>query len=199
MCPPRAGSVDRLSLRSINSLMAWSSHPRGPEYTMTMLNQLDIHGADLINANPSDMRQVCPYYKEFDEGQKKLFWASFFSVLSKYESSFNPGTQYQEGSGVISRGLLQISNGSIAGYGCHIQHPHHLHSPYKNFECGIKIMARNVRRDNRVASGTGGLSRGGARYWSPLRSSHKRHGDIRRFALRACNSIKRYAYEVPSS
>lgn len=197
LCQPKLGTSDRLSLRSVNSLMAWNSHPRGPEYTLSILNQLDIHGSELIRMKPPDMGQMCPHYSKFDEGKKKLFWASFFSILSNYESSFNPATQYQESNGVISRGLLQMSNGSVGGYGCGLAHPHHLHSPYKNFECAIKIMTRNVRRDNRIASGLGGLSRGGARYWSPLRSSHSKHGALRVRNLRACDSINRYSYVVP--
>jgi hypothetical protein len=133
---------------------------------------------------PEDATTFCPKYTKLSSSQRKEFWAFLISAMTKYESSFKPETQYKEafkdskGNNVISRGLLQISIESANGYGCGFKTVSELHDPYANLSCGIRILNRWMSRDKRIAGKVDGGWRGGARYWSVLRSTNKPYSSI---------------------
>jgi hypothetical protein len=72
---------------------------------------------------------------------------------------------------VVSRGLLQLSfPGDRDNNGCEIPDAESLYDPAINLACGVKILAKYVKRDQRIAGKNGKEWYGGAVYWSTLRS-----------------------------
>ncbi len=173
--PPPTSSVKPL----------WESqNANGKEWTTHVFNQLDSIGSNLLDIDPTDASEFCPRYSQFATSQKKEFWSYLLSAMAKYESSFNPNTTYREafkdakGNQVISRGLLQLSIESSQAYGCGIKDPLELHDPYVNLSCGIRILNRWMGRDERIAGKVDGAWRGGARYWSVLRTTSGSYAKI---------------------
>lgn len=134
-----------------------------------------ILSSELVNLKPGDISDFCPSYPT-DKDARARFWVALISAMAEKESSHKPETQYKEsfkdqhGNYVISRGLLQLSIESARGYKCVLDNAQDLHDPYKNLDCGLKILTRWVSKDGFIARKTSGW-RGGARYWSVLRKS----------------------------
>lgn len=141
------------------------------------MNTLDTLGQDILDVVPADSATFCPNYNKFNYNQRKEFWAFLMSAMVRFESNFKPETSYQEsfkdskGNYVVSRGLLQISIESGNAYGCGFKTSQDLHDPYQNLSCGIRILNRWLGRDGRMAGKVGDSWRGGARYWSVLRTT----------------------------
>lgn len=111
-------------------------------------------------------------------------WVSLMSAMARYESSFNPNTQFREsfnnsrGERVVSTGLMQVSYESVNGYrqadGSRFNvTTQQLLSPKTNLNAAAAILKRWVSVDGSIAGRTGGQDRGGARYWSVLRETGK--------------------------
>lgn len=95
--------------------------------------------------------------------------AQLISIIAKRESNFDPSVKYNETghlSGVVSRGLLQISKDSANGYGCSITDEKQLHDAQVNLSCGVKILSKWARKDKTLI---GQPKLGCARYWSVCR------------------------------
>lgn len=174
--PTPSGSAKPLWEAKASDGKAWTEH---------VMNKLDTLGVAILNGLPSDYATFCPKYKKFTYSQRKEFWTYLISAMVRYESNFNPKTSYQEGfndsSGkpVISRGLLQISIESGNSYGCGFKNSQDLHDPYLNLNCGIRILNRWVgERDLRIAGKVSSSWRGGARYWSVLRTTSGSYSSI---------------------
>lgn len=134
-------------------------------------------GPDLLRVVPSDHSDFMKGdFSKLSTEERIEFWVLLFSAMAQRESNFNTSLTYQEnfrdrhGEYIISRGLLQLSIESSLGYGCPLNSANDLHDPFKNLECSVMIMNRWVQRDERIAGRVGGEWRGGARYWSVLRS-----------------------------
>lgn len=161
-----------------------ASVKNGKEWTAHVLNNLDTLGKDMMNASPTDVATFCPKYSQLSYAQKKDVWTYLMSIMVKNESGFDPNQQFKEsfkdsnGKNVISRGLFQISIESSQGYSCGIKKAQELHDPYVNLSCGIRILNRWVSRDKRVAGKVNGGWRGGARYWSVLRTTSRSYPEI---------------------
>lgn len=171
--PEEDGNFDLIRAR-------WEAKARdGANWTEHTYNRLDELGRVLADSVPADVEQFCANYRNLDRSDRKNFWVYLISSMAELESSHNPETRYREafkdakGNYVWSRGLLQISIESGNGYGCGFRNSEELHDPYKNLDCGIRILSRWVGRDGRIAGKVGGKWRGGARYWSVLRTSSK--------------------------
>lgn len=156
----------------------------GKKWTAHVLNKLDTLGADILDVIPADAATFCPKYTKLTYGERKQVWAYLMSAMVKYESNFKTSTKYQEsfddahGDPVISRGLLQISIESANSYGCGFRNAEELHDPELNLDCGIRILNRWLDRDGRIAGKVDGGWKGGARYWSVLRTTSGSYSSV---------------------
>ncbi len=89
------------------------------------------------------------------------------SALAKHESTYNPRAS---GGGGRWLGLMQIAPATWRSYDC----SGHITNGADNMSCAVKIMSRQVGRDNAVARDGSGGWRGVARDWAPMRSASKR-------------------------
>jgi hypothetical protein len=156
----------------------------GRDWTLHVLQTLDSIGKNILDVIPTDAETFCPNYSNLSYERRKDVWAFLISAMTRYESNFKPETKFQEsfkdsaGNYVVSRGLLQISIESSQGYRCGITDANELHDPFKNLSCGIRILDRWLERDGRIAGQQNSSWRGGARYWSVLRTSSKSYPEI---------------------
>lgn len=156
----------------------WESKSEGANWTAHVMNKLDTLGVDMLDIVPADYATFCPSFKKFTYTQRKEFFTYLISAMAKYESGFDPTQFYKEGfndsngNPVISRGLLQMSIESANAYGCGFRDAQQLHDPYLNLNCGIRILNRWIgERDLRLAGKINDGWKGGARYWSVLRTT----------------------------
>lgn len=173
---PSSGTAKPLWEAKVADGSSWSAH---------VMNKLDTLGIDMLNNQPADYSTFCPAYNKFTYTQKKEFFTYLISAMAKYESAFNTNSFYKEsfndssGNPVISRGLLQISIESGNAYGCGFRNEQELHDPYLNLSCGIRILNRWIgQRDFRIAGKVDGSWKGGARYWSVLRTTSGSYSSI---------------------
>ncbi|UOF01543.1 transglycosylase SLT domain-containing protein [Bdellovibrio reynosensis] len=158
-----------------------SQHPDGDDWTTHVHQQLSVIGTNLLSVVPADYPAFCPKYKSLSTSDKKIFWTFLMAQMVRYESNFDPDEYYTEsftdsnGDKIVSRGLLMLSFESANAYGCNFQTQNELHDPEKNLSCGIRILDRWLSRDKRIAGKIDGQWRGGARYWSVLRSSSDKY------------------------
>lgn len=149
------------------------------DWTVHTYNEVAKVAPNLLKTTPADFKEFCPGFTSLSESEKKNFWVHLLSAMAQYESNFKPSLQYKEafkdakGKNVISRGLLQLSIESGNGYGCGFKNENELHDPYKNLSCGLRILNKWVGNDKRIAGSVGGAWKGGARYWSVLRTASK--------------------------
>lgn len=154
--------------------------------TWTLAAERAVAGTSLARQSPSDMWMFCPRYAELDADSRVRVWVTLLSAMAKFESNFDPRTAFtetitdSEGNRVVSRGLLQLSieSANQQRYGCSIRDASDLHDPATNLTCGARILSTWVEADGVVAHTDSG-TRGGARYWSVLRSSNRDRARIR--------------------
>jgi hypothetical protein len=128
-----------------------------------------------------DMDLFCPQYRTLSLEERQTVWGELFSALAYYESGWNPKSQYTEitlgidqvtGKPLTSEGLLQLSytdtrwatwcefdwerDKKVATYDLTIL------NPKNNLECGIGIMANQIRKHKNIT-----LNKGV--YWSTLK------------------------------
>jgi hypothetical protein len=153
-------------------------HADGRDWSVHTYDAVSEVASVLVSTVPSDYREFCPDYPSLSASERKNFWMYLLSAMAQYESNFRPALTYREsfrdsrGNYVVSRGLLQLSIESGNGYGCGLKQASDLHDPYTNLECGLRILGRWVARDKRIAGNSGGW-KGGARYWSVLRTGSR--------------------------
>ena len=174
---PQASTADSTPLweSKIAGSKAWTSH---------LSSSLDSLGKDILDVIPSDSGTFCANYKNLNYNQRKDVWMFLISYMTKFESNFNVNSTYTEafadrvGKRVVSRGLLQISIESGNAYGCNFKKSADLHDPYQNLDCGVRILNRWLNSDGRIAGKVGTAWKGGARYWSVLRTTSKSYASI---------------------
>jgi hypothetical protein len=173
----------------------WETKNRdGAAWSQYVYDQLPVLGANILAKNPADIASFCPNYANLSTGDKKNFWVYMLSSMSERESAQNPNSTYTEsfndakGNPVISTGLLQISLESANSYGCGFTSQNQLTDPERNLACGIRILNRWIGNDGVVTGRSGTAWRGGARYWSTLRSTSSSLAVIQSWtqALRIC-------------
>lgn len=152
---------------AVSPPMRWEHKPGSESWTRATLAALDREGVAMLSRVPRDIDAYCPNYPELDKVERKAFWAGFMSALAKHESTYNPAAV---GGGGRWFGLLQIAPGTWRGYGCE----GNIKNGADNMACAVRIMSKQVARDNAVARGASGSWRGVARDWGPMRSSKKR-------------------------
>jgi hypothetical protein len=138
--------------------------------------------ASALLPGTQDMNEFCPRYSSLNTQQRVNFWAYLISIVAKYESDFKPTSRYRETAmgkdpithaQVESEGLLQLSYQDSEGRPfCKFNWAHDrmlavtsesrtILDPFKNLECGIDILAQQVRVQHRIAVTHGA-------YWSTL-------------------------------
>lgn len=166
-------------------------HRDGRDWTLATHAKVERVSAGLLSTTPADYKEFCPEYPSMSQSERKNFWVYLLSSMAQFESNFNPSLSYKEsfrdsqGNRVVSRGLLQISIESGNAYGCGFGSTRDLNDAYKNLECGLRILNRWVSSDKRIAGQSRGW-KGGARYWSVLRSADKVKS-IKSWTRKFCN------------
>lgn len=155
----------------------WEAKQRdGAEWSQYVYDQIPILGPNLIAKNPADIANFCPNYANLSKADKRNVWVYLISGMSERESAHNPNTTYKEsfndakGNPVISAGLLQISVESANSYGCGFKNTEELKDPKRNLACGLRILNKWLGNDGVVSGKVGSSWKGGARYWSVLRT-----------------------------
>lgn len=164
--------------------VAWSGVAGAADWTATLYDRVGAASA-LVEANPQDAARYCPGFAALDQTGRLAFYTGLVSIMAKYESGFDPEVRFQEsfvdssGRPVISRGLLQLSIESADAYrGCDPGSAEALHDPDVNLTCAVAILNRLMARDQAIGVQLGGDWKGGAAYWSVLRSNHPRNDEI---------------------
>ena len=180
----------------VEAVPLWESHAaEGRVWTEHALTSMKTYGQALLTTKLSDSASFCPKYNGLSAQQKREFWVYLLSAMTKYESNFKLAMTYKElfkdskGEFVISRGLLQISFESSEGYSCGFADEEAIYDPELNLDCGIKILNFWITRDRSLAGRSGNTWRGGARYWSTLRSTGTPYAEITKLTrkLPFCN------------
>lgn len=163
-----------------NAVPLWeAANSKTTTWTQHVYRELDTLGVSLLKSVPADVGTFCPNYKNLSDSNRKAFWTFLLSAMTRFESNFNPDSKYTEsfkdskGQRVVSRGLLQLSIESANAYGCGFKSANELHDPLRNLSCGLRILNRWMAADQRIAGKVNGGWRGGARYWSVLRTTNK--------------------------
>jgi hypothetical protein len=164
--------------------VAWSGVAGAADWTAILYERIGAASA-LLEAQPQDAARYCPGFAALDRAGRQAFYTGLVSIMARYESSFDPEARYQEnfpdssGSLVISRGLLQLSRESADAYpGCDLGSAEALHDPDVNLTCTVAILNRLVARDQAIGVKKDGDWKGGAAYWSVLRSNHPRNDEV---------------------
>lgn len=150
-----------------NPPMRWEHRSGSDAWTKATLAALDREGVTILSKVPHDIDNYCPNYAELTSTGRKAFWAGLLSAVAKHESTYNPKAS---GGGGKWLGLMQIAPGTWRSYGCSGS----ITNGADNMACAVRIMSRQVERDNAVARDGSGGWRGVARDWAPMRSSKKR-------------------------
>lgn len=146
--------------------MRWGERQGGDQWTQATLSALDREGVTILSQVPQDINAFCPNYAHLNPTGRKAFWAGLLSAVAKHESTYNPAAS---GGGGKWLGLMQIAPATWRNYDCN----GNIKNGGDNMACAVKIMSRQVARDNAVAHDGSGW-RGVARDWAPLRNSLKR-------------------------
>lgn len=162
VAPPKATVAAPVA----NVAMRWGDRGGSDAWTKATLEALDRHGVQIMSQVPGDIDAYCPGYAERGMAGRRAFWAGLMSAVAKHESTYNPRAS---GGGGKWLGLMQIAPATWRSYGCTGE----MMNGADNMSCAVKIMSRQVARDNAVARGDGGW-RGVARDWAPFRSERKR-------------------------
>lgn len=163
---PRAEAEAQQMALVANPPMRWNESKGSDAWTRATLAALDREGVAIISRVPQDIAAYCPNYAELTEHGRKAFWAGLLSALAKHESTYNPQAR---GGGGKWLGLMQIAPATWRHYGC----SGNITDGADNMSCAVRIMSRQVGRDNAVAHDGNGW-RGVARDWAPLRNTKKR-------------------------
>ncbi|MBU3029807.1 transglycosylase SLT domain-containing protein [Paracoccus marinaquae] len=146
--------------------MRWEDRSGSDDWTRATLAALDREGVTILSNVPQDIETFCPNYAELAQTGRRAFWAGLLSALAKHESTYNPKAS---GGGGKWLGLMQIAPATWRGYGCN----GNITNGADNMACAVRIMSKQVGRDNAVAHDGSGW-RGVARDWAPMRNAKKR-------------------------
>jgi len=152
----------------------WSEH---------VYNLIQQQAPDLIQG-AEDITTFCPRYYSLTTNERINFWGLLISGIVKFESDFDPtsrmhettmGTDPVTGKPVFSEGLMQLSYQDVRHFPFCDEFDwnsdRHLPpadpkktilDPYKNLNCGVKILAQQIHNRNRIT-----VSKGV--YWAVIR------------------------------
>lgn len=167
-------------------------HPERAAWSKTLLEEISAK-SDALSA-ASDVQSFCPNFSKLDKETKIKTLAEIMVGMARYESGFNPESDYREcstkscryrsgcfthptygfcmkgnpkidGGVVTSRGLLQMSISSSNNYGCGLKESLELHDPIKNLKCATLILEKQIKRSGKIT--------GEPQYWAVIRASRK--------------------------
>lgn len=144
----------------------WEHRTNGLLWTRVALSAVQTHGRSLIETVPQDIAEWCPAYAENDAEDRAAFWSGLLSTLSRYESTYDPRAV---GGGGRCFGLLQIYPPTAEFRECRVQTGDGLKSASANLNCGVRIMAITVPRDQAIST-KDTRWRGVAADWGPIRT-----------------------------
>ncbi|MGZ3656193.1 MAG: hypothetical protein ACXVCS_11595 [Bdellovibrionota bacterium] len=194
--PPSQAITTSASMRT-RPLWEVAKGSTGSNWTRMLSDSIDKYGQGLLKQKSlSDARTFCPNFGKpgFTDQDKKEFWIHLFSGIASRESGFKLGAPAFDESRHVdvfhgpinakndSMGLFALSYGSAAyGAGCSrldINKDRHkdisdmsltIYDPKIQMDCAVTVMSHWVPHDGGVGLSD---SRGGARFWSTLRSSN---------------------------
>lgn len=151
-----------------------------PDQTWTDFALEEVSANKLAGINPAD----APDFRIDGTAES---WVHLLAAMAKHESNFKPGLTYNESGnleGVVSAGLLQLSEVSSRGYAKFGRNQkiraeiaaattESLKDPLFNIRVALVILQRWVEADGVVATLTEPWL-GGSRYWSVLRKGAKK-------------------------
>lgn len=165
--------------------LSWEAKdPKNSEWTKIVLAAIEKKYEVLNSAE--DVNTFCPRFISLGKEDRIHVWGEIFSAMAFYESSWNPKSQFTEhglgldsvtGLPVVSEGLLQMSyaDSKWASW-CHFDWEADkkektfnttILNPKNNLECGVGIMARQIKKYGRITMEKGV-------YWSVLRIGSQR-------------------------
>lgn len=147
----------------------WDGHKHGDEWTGFVLEAID--GSTLVAATPADVATFWVGYDQAADEGRKQFWLLLISAVAKEESNFDPNCVYQEPPPLNQKsiGLMQLSTTDVA-YGCQFPDEDAVKDPQRNLSCAVVILERLIKRDGRIGGDDEHRKKGGAAYWSTLRT-----------------------------
>lgn len=152
--------------------LLWETRSEGKTWSTFVFNLFKNELATTFLPGTSDVTGFCPRYHTLTNDQRVNFWGLLVSAMTKYESNFSPTMRYKEstmgvdpvtGQHVYSEGLLQLSYQDVQwAKFCEFDwnkdkslsptDPRKtIFNPQKNLSCGIKILARQIQRKNKIA------------------------------------------------
>jgi hypothetical protein len=180
----------------------------GRRWTGQLSEALDRYGQGLLSRRSlGDAAEWCPNYGSLSANQRKEFWMHVFPAMARFESGYNPKTNYDEKSGTnprsgrinphnYSQGLMQLSYASTSQRAyrnfCRFDYGRDrnkdlsdptltIYDTQKQLDCAVGIMNKWVSQDGRIG---GPSNKGGARFWSTNRYSNPKTRKVRELARR---------------
>lgn len=149
-------------------VMRWDHRPEAAHWTVSSMQMVALNDDNLADQVPADIETWCPGYETATVEERRAFWVGLLSATAKHESTWNPEAS---GGGGKWIGLMQIDPRTAKAYNCSATTSTALKDGAANLSCAIRIMSKQVERDNMVA---GGGNKGIGRDWAPFRSAKKR-------------------------
>ncbi|MBC7421130.1 MAG: hypothetical protein H7328_10415 [Bdellovibrio sp.] len=179
-------------VQSLMQSLVWEKTvPQSKLWSAYIYKVIKEEEPQLLNSDAAlDTDLFCPRFKLMTADQRLNFWGQLFAGMAKYESGWNPLSRYIEttmpndsitGLPTASEGLLQLSYQDVPNYNnfCEfdwnkdkllsIKDPKRtILDPYKNLRCGIKIMARIIKKRGVIATDKGA-------YWAVIQKNGSHH------------------------
>ncbi|MBC7465902.1 MAG: transglycosylase SLT domain-containing protein [Bdellovibrio sp.] len=180
---------------SMNSL-AWETSVKSSNlWSAYIYSVISLEEPQMLDDDAAlDADLFCPRYKQLNKTQRLNFWGQLFAGVAKFESGWKPTSYYVEstmgldsitGRQVASEGLLQLSYQDTKNYGQSVcdfdwskdralsnsDSRKTIFDPYKNLRCGVKIMAKLLKKKQMISFESGV-------YWSVLRKGNTRVNQI---------------------
>jgi hypothetical protein len=156
--------------------LSWETKPERRTWSAELITAVSTHLAELEAGNPEEF--VAGYHALPAPGRLR-YWGELVVAMAKFESGWKPDTIFHEPPplGVDSVGLLQLSYEDQKFHKLERldRASRSLEDPLVNLRCGVVILSTLLARDGVVAGMADGKHRGGARYWSVLRSGPTHH------------------------
>lgn len=179
-----AGLIDPGVISKMEPL-AWEKSVAGSKsWSDYIYKTIKTEEPQMLDVNAAtDVSLFCPNFHNLNVNQRLNFWGQLFAGIAFYESGWSPTSRMIEttmgidpitGKQVASEGLLQMSYQDVPNYGnvCEfdwkkdrfldLNDPRRtILDPYKNLSCGIKIMAKQLKRSGVIATRSGA-------YWAVI-------------------------------
>lgn len=173
--------------------LSWEkNHPERKEWSTFVFEFISAEVFESFDA-AKDATRICPKYESLAKDQRILVWGELISAMAYFESGWSPtsrmtettmGTDPVTGKQVASEGLLQLSYQDVPNYGTVLKYPlckiewskdkslsltdpkKTILNPYINLECGLRILANQVKKKGSVILSSGV-------YWAVLKDGGK--------------------------